>query len=129
MSLRFCQINCKKNRNAMLFLSSRRLLSQRRKKSYFDFSVNCTGNEAHLTGCRMGKALEVTESLNATCANGMPAVISCVPGRAFAPTHSSGFRKAYRAEVYIYTHTDTHIQTHVACTALQCCVQSVQSVF
>lgn len=75
-----------------------RLLSQRRKKSYFDFSVNCTGNEAHLTGCRMGKALEVTESLNATCANGMPAVISCVPGRAFAPTHSSGFRKAYRAE-------------------------------
>ncbi|KAK3550131.1 hypothetical protein QTP86_021062 [Hemibagrus guttatus] len=75
-----------------------KLLSQRRKKNYFGFSVNCTGNEAHLTECKMGKALKVLKNLNATCAHGMPAVISCVPGRAFAPTQSSGFRKAYRAE-------------------------------
>ncbi|KAI5624569.1 lysyl oxidase-like 2A isoform X1, partial [Silurus asotus] len=75
-----------------------KLLSQRRKKNFFGFSVNCTGNEAQLTECRMGKALKVAKNLNATCAHGMPAVISCVPGRAFAPTQSSGYRKAYRAE-------------------------------
>ncbi|KAF5892773.1 lysyl oxidase 2A-like, partial [Clarias magur] len=79
-------------------VKSYNLLSQRRKKNYFGFSVNCTGNEAQLTECRMGKALKGVKNLNGTCANGMPAVISCVPGRAFAPTHSSGFRKAYRAE-------------------------------
>lgn len=89
----------------MSFLSSCRLLSQRRKKNYFDFSVNCTGNEAHLTECRMGKALNVAKNLNATCAHGMPAVISCVPGRAFAPTQSLGFRKAYRVEVHTLTQT------------------------
>lgn len=94
----------------MSFLSSRRLLSKRRKKNYFGFSVNCTGNEAHLTECRMGKALKVVKNLNATCARGMPAVISCVPGRAFAPTQSAGFRKAYRAEVHGHTHT--HTPTH-----------------
>lgn len=98
----------KKNRNEMWFVSSRRLLSQRRKKNYFDFSVNCTGNEAHLTECRLGKALKGAKNLNATCAHGIPAVISCVPGRAFAPTQSLGFRKAYRVEVYTLTHTHTH---------------------
>ncbi|XP_066506953.1 lysyl oxidase homolog 2A [Hoplias malabaricus] len=69
-----------------------RLLSQKRKKNFWGFSVNCTGNESHLSSCRMGR--QVTDQ----CAGGMPAVISCVPGRAFAPTHSAGFRKAYRPE-------------------------------
>ncbi|XP_036450956.1 lysyl oxidase homolog 2A [Colossoma macropomum] len=73
-----------------------KLLSQRRKKNYWGFSVNCTGNEAHLSSCRMGKALKLVG--NSTCARGMPVVVSCVPGRAFAPTHSAGFRKAYRPE-------------------------------
>ncbi|XP_062870631.1 lysyl oxidase homolog 2A [Trichomycterus rosablanca] len=75
-----------------------RLLSQRRKKNYFGFLVNCTGNEANLTDCRLGKALKIEKNQNGTCTRGMPAVISCVPGRAFAPTQNSGFRKAYRPE-------------------------------
>lgn len=29
----------------------------------------------------------------------MPVVVSCVPGRSFAPSVSAGFRKAYRVEV------------------------------
>lgn len=73
-----------------------KLLSQRRKKNYWGFGVNCTGNEAHLSSCRMGKALKLMG--NSTCMKGMPVVVSCVPGRAFAPTHSAGFRKAYRPE-------------------------------
>ncbi|XP_027030564.1 lysyl oxidase homolog 2A [Tachysurus fulvidraco] len=75
-----------------------KLLSERRKKNYFGFAVNCTGNEAQLTECKMGKPLKGLKNLNATCGLGMPAVISCIPGRAFAPTQSLGFRKAYRAE-------------------------------
>ncbi|KAL6472605.1 hypothetical protein MHYP_G00187930 [Metynnis hypsauchen] len=73
-----------------------KLLSQRRKKNYWGFSVNCTGNEAHLSSCRMGKVLKLVG--NSTCVRGMPVVVSCIPGRAFAPTQSSGFRKAYRPE-------------------------------
>lgn len=76
-----------------------RLLSQRRKKNYFGFLVNCTGYEANLTDCRLGKALKIEKNQNDTCTHGMPAVISCVPGRAFAPTQNYGFRKAYRPEV------------------------------
>uniref|UniRef100_A0AAY5EMN1 Lysyl oxidase homolog n=1 Tax=Electrophorus electricus TaxID=8005 RepID=A0AAY5EMN1_ELEEL len=74
---------------------SYRLLSARRKKNYWGFSVNCTGNEAHLSTCRMGKHRLMG---NSTCARGMPVVVSCVPGRLFAPSQSLGFRKAYRPE-------------------------------
>ncbi|XP_051972566.1 lysyl oxidase homolog 2A [Xyrauchen texanus] len=69
-------------------------LSMRKKKNYWGFSVNCTGNEAQLSGCRLGKPLEPKR--NGTCGHGLPVVVSCVPGRAFAPSPSTGFRKAYR---------------------------------
>uniref|UniRef100_A0A8B9L413 Lysyl oxidase homolog n=1 Tax=Astyanax mexicanus TaxID=7994 RepID=A0A8B9L413_ASTMX len=58
------------------------------RKNYWGYSVNCTGNEAHLSSCRMGKAVKLVG--NSTCVKGMPVVVSCVPGRAFAPTHSAG---------------------------------------
>uniref|UniRef100_A0AAQ5ZSK6 Lysyl oxidase homolog n=1 Tax=Amphiprion ocellaris TaxID=80972 RepID=A0AAQ5ZSK6_AMPOC len=73
-----------------------KLLAKRRKKNYWGFSVNCTGNEADLSDCKLGHEIELKG--NNTCEPGMPVVISCVPGRAFAPSVSMGFRKAYRVE-------------------------------
>lgn len=74
-----------------------RLLANRRKKNYWGFSVNCTGNEADLSDCKVGREIEMKG--NRTCEKGMPVVVSCVPGRSFAPSLSVGFRKAYRVEV------------------------------
>ncbi|XP_020339231.1 lysyl oxidase homolog 2A-like [Oncorhynchus kisutch] len=73
-----------------------KLLAKRRKKNYWDFGVNCTGNEASLHGCKLGHKVELKG--NATCEKGMPVVVSCVPGRAFAPSYNQGFSKAYRVE-------------------------------
>uniref|UniRef100_A0A3P9J0Z3 Lysyl oxidase homolog n=1 Tax=Oryzias latipes TaxID=8090 RepID=A0A3P9J0Z3_ORYLA len=73
-----------------------KLLAQRRKKNYWGFGVNCRGNEADLSDCKLGREIKLKG--NSTCGRGMPAVISCVPGRAFAPSVSIGFRKAYRVE-------------------------------
>ncbi|CAL8337893.1 unnamed protein product [Lota lota] len=73
-----------------------KLLAKRRKKNYWGFGVNCTGNEADLSDCKLGRQVELKG--NGTCEQGMPVVISCVPGRAFAPTVSAGFSKAYRVE-------------------------------
>uniref|UniRef100_A0A673XCY9 Lysyl oxidase homolog n=1 Tax=Salmo trutta TaxID=8032 RepID=A0A673XCY9_SALTR len=63
-----------------------KLLAKRRKKNYWDFGVNCTGNEASLHGCKLGRKVELKG--NTTCEKGMPVVVSCVPGRAFAPSHT-----------------------------------------
>uniref|UniRef100_A0A665TCW5 Lysyl oxidase homolog n=1 Tax=Echeneis naucrates TaxID=173247 RepID=A0A665TCW5_ECHNA len=68
-----------------------KLLAKRRKKNYWGFSVNCTGNEANLSDCKLGN--DIDQKGNNTCGKGMPVVISCVPGRAFAPSVSVGFRK------------------------------------
>ncbi|MEQ2194196.1 Lysyl oxidase 2B [Xenoophorus captivus] len=71
------------------------MFARRRKPTYWDFSVNCTGSEAHLSSCKLGQILALS---NETCAGGMPVVVSCVPGRAFAPTPMTGYRKAFRQE-------------------------------
>ncbi|XP_029908106.1 lysyl oxidase homolog 2A-like [Myripristis murdjan] len=73
-----------------------KLLAKRRRKNYWGHSVNCTGNEAELSDCKLGREVELKG--NRTCEQGMPVVISCIPGRAFAPSVSAGFRKAYRVE-------------------------------
>uniref|UniRef100_A0A8C9XBC4 Lysyl oxidase homolog n=1 Tax=Sander lucioperca TaxID=283035 RepID=A0A8C9XBC4_SANLU len=73
-----------------------KLLASRRKKNFWGFSVNCTGNEADLSDCKIGR--EIKRKGNSTCEQGMPVVVSCVPGRAFAPSVSAGYRKAYRLE-------------------------------
>uniref|UniRef100_A0A8C6LXC6 Lysyl oxidase homolog n=1 Tax=Nothobranchius furzeri TaxID=105023 RepID=A0A8C6LXC6_NOTFU len=73
-----------------------KLLAKRRKKNYWGFSVNCTGNEADLSDCKLGREIELRG--NNTCRKGMPTVVSCMPGRGFAPSVSIGFRKAYRVE-------------------------------
>ncbi|XP_041743868.1 lysyl oxidase homolog 2A [Coregonus clupeaformis] len=73
-----------------------KLLAKRRKKNYWGFGVNCTGNEASLHGCKLGHKVELRN--NATCEKGLPVVVSCVPGRAFAPSHAQGFSEAYRVE-------------------------------
>ncbi|XP_067102757.1 lysyl oxidase homolog 2A-like [Osmerus mordax] len=73
-----------------------RMLSKRRKKNYWGFSVNCTGNEAHLLDCKLGHPLELKG--NKTCEKGMPVVVSCVPGRDFANDITTGFMEAYRIQ-------------------------------
>ncbi|KAL3059003.1 hypothetical protein OYC64_011023 [Pagothenia borchgrevinki] len=73
-----------------------KLLAKRRKKNYWGSSVNCTGNESDLSECNMGR--DIVLKGNSTCEKGMPVVVSCVPGRAFAPSVSAGYRKAYRVE-------------------------------
>ncbi|XP_077582288.1 lysyl oxidase homolog 2A [Stigmatopora nigra] len=73
-----------------------KLLAKRRKKNYWGFSVNCTGNEADLSDCKLGGEIKLKG--NDTCEQGMPVVVSCIPGRTFAPSLSTGFRKAYRVE-------------------------------
>lgn len=74
-----------------------RMFARRRKPTYWDYSVNCTGNEAHLSSCKLGQLTSLKS--NGTCTGGLPVVVSCVPGRAFAPTSMTGFRKAFRQEV------------------------------
>lgn len=73
------------------------MFARRKKPTYWDYSVNCTGNEAHLSSCRLGQ--EVALKSNGSCEGGLPVVVSCVPGRAFAPSGLTGFRKAFRPEV------------------------------
>ncbi|KAG7222169.1 hypothetical protein INR49_016741 [Caranx melampygus] len=73
-----------------------KMFARRRKPTYWDYSVNCTGNEAHLSSCKLGQ--EASLKSNGTCAQGLPVVVSCVPGRAFSPTPMMGFRKAFRQE-------------------------------
>ncbi|MBN3280255.1 LOL2B oxidase, partial [Polyodon spathula] len=72
------------------------MFARRRKHSYWDYSVNCTGNEAHLSNCKMGQSVV---QKNSSCVGGMPVVVSCIPGRAFAPSSMTGFKKAFRQEV------------------------------
>ncbi|XP_062472985.1 lysyl oxidase homolog 2 [Pezoporus occidentalis] len=75
-----------------------KMFASRRKQLYWAYSMDCSGNEAHISSCKLGNHLNVDAGKNATCDNGMPAVVSCVPGRAFAPSSHSGFRKAFRQE-------------------------------
>lgn len=81
----------------LLLLCLSRMFARRRKPTYWDYSVNCTGNEAHLSSCKLGQLTSL--KANGTCTGGLPVVVSCVPGRAFAPTSMTGFRKAFRQEV------------------------------
>uniref|UniRef100_A0A8C1KM38 Lysyl oxidase homolog n=1 Tax=Cyprinus carpio TaxID=7962 RepID=A0A8C1KM38_CYPCA len=74
-----------------------KMFARRRKPAYWDYSINCTGNEAHLSSCKLGHMLAI--KTNSTCEQGTPVVVSCVPGRAFAPTPMAGYRKAFRQEV------------------------------
>ncbi|XP_056364661.1 lysyl oxidase homolog 2 isoform X3 [Oenanthe melanoleuca] len=68
-----------------------KMFASRRKQHYWPYSMECSGSEAHISSCKLG-------AHNGSCARGMPAVVSCVPGRAFAPSAHSGFRKAFRQE-------------------------------
>ena len=56
-------------------------------------------DEAHLSSCHLGQGELAEGKANGSCTGGLPVVVSCVPGRAFAPTPLSGFRKAFRQEV------------------------------
>ncbi|NXG14410.1 LOXL2 oxidase, partial [Grallaria varia] len=77
-----------------------KMFASRRKQHYWPYSMDCGGNEAHISSCKLGKppAAAAAAAKNGTCDDGMPAVVSCVPGRAFAPGGHGGFRKAFRQE-------------------------------
>ncbi|KAM7028802.1 lysyl oxidase homolog 2 [Acridotheres tristis] len=74
-----------------------KMFASRRKQHYWPYSMDCSGSEAHISSCRLGSHAGAAGH-NGTCDSGAPAVVSCVPGRAFAPSGHSGFRKAFRQE-------------------------------
>ncbi|XP_062995154.1 lysyl oxidase homolog 2 isoform X2 [Elgaria multicarinata webbii] len=74
-----------------------KMTASRRKHRYWAYSMDCTGVEAHVSSCKLGNRISATRG-NVTCENGMPVVVSCSPGRAFAPSSNSGFRKAFQTE-------------------------------
>lgn len=61
--------------------------------------MECTGTEAHISSCKLGPQVSRDPVKNVTCENGLPAVVSCVPGQVFSPDGPSRFRKAYKPEV------------------------------
>ncbi|XP_036608777.1 lysyl oxidase homolog 2 isoform X2 [Trichosurus vulpecula] len=76
-----------------------KMYASRRKQRYWPYSMDCTGNEAHISSCKLGNQAAVDPVKNFSCENGMPAVVSCVPGRDFAPGSLTGFGKAFRSEL------------------------------
>lgn len=76
-----------------------RMFAARKKQRYWPFSMDCTGTEAHISSCKLGTQVLLDPVKNVTCENGLPAVVSCVPGQVFSPDGPSRFRKAYKPEV------------------------------
>ncbi|XP_043842380.1 lysyl oxidase homolog 2 [Dromiciops gliroides] len=75
-----------------------KIYASRRKQRYWPYSMDCTGSEAHISGCKLGNQAALDPVKNFSCENGMPAVVSCVPGRDFAPGSHTGFGKAFKSE-------------------------------
>lgn len=75
------------------------MFAARKKQRYWPFSMDCTGTEAHISSCKLGPQVLLDPVKNVTCENGLPAVVSCVPGQVFSPDGPSRFRKAYKPEV------------------------------
>lgn len=75
------------------------MFAARKKPRYWRFSMDCTGTEAHVSSCKLGTQVTRDPVKNVTCENGLPAVVSCVPGQVFSPDGPSRFRKAYKPEV------------------------------
>lgn len=75
------------------------MFAAKKKQRYWPFSMNCTGTEAHISSCKLGPQVSQNPVKNVTCENGLPAVVSCVPGQVFSPDGPSRFRKAYKPEV------------------------------
>ncbi|XP_074051461.1 lysyl oxidase homolog 2 [Macrotis lagotis] len=75
-----------------------KIYASRRKQRYWPYSMDCTGSEAHISSCKLGNQAALDPVKNFSCENGMPAVVSCVPGRDFAPGSHTGFGKAFRSE-------------------------------
>ncbi|KAM4723733.1 lysyl oxidase homolog 3B isoform 2-T3 [Anableps anableps] len=76
--------------NSMSKQSNRgkRLYLERQKNYYLIHSVACTGTEVHLAACPM----EFNKpNATSSCAGGMPAVVSCMPGPLFM--QNSGLKK------------------------------------
>ncbi|XP_015258592.1 PREDICTED: lysyl oxidase homolog 3 isoform X3 [Cyprinodon variegatus] len=62
-----------------------KLYLERQKNSYLIQSVACTGTEVHLAACQ----LEFNKpNATSSCAGGMPAVVSCMPGPLFVQNRS-----------------------------------------
>uniref|UniRef100_A0AAX7TLN5 Lysyl oxidase homolog n=1 Tax=Astatotilapia calliptera TaxID=8154 RepID=A0AAX7TLN5_ASTCA len=71
-----------------------RLYLERQKNNFHLHSVACTGTEVHLAAC----PLEFNKpNATSSCAGGMPAVISCMPGPLFM--QNSGLKKKLKISV------------------------------
>uniref|UniRef100_A0A8C4XXS3 protein-lysine 6-oxidase n=1 Tax=Gopherus evgoodei TaxID=1825980 RepID=A0A8C4XXS3_9SAUR len=71
-----------------------RYLSQ--KNTFWIHRVSCLGTEPHLSHCPV--QVSPAARRRPTCAHGMHAVISCVPGPEFQKAKAKPFRKGLRAE-------------------------------
>uniref|UniRef100_H3DNE6 Lysyl oxidase homolog n=1 Tax=Tetraodon nigroviridis TaxID=99883 RepID=H3DNE6_TETNG len=71
-----------KNYNARVY----KMFARRKKPTYWDYSVNCSGTEAHLSSCRLG--LVTPPQANASCPGGQPVVVSCVHRQSLRPQRS-----------------------------------------
>lgn len=78
-----------------------RMFASRKKQHYWPFSMDCVGTEAHISSCKLGTQVSLDPVKNVSCENGLPAVVSCVPGQIFSPDGPSRFRKAYKPEVRV----------------------------
>lgn len=94
------------------------MTASRRKQRYWAYSMDCAGTEAHISSCSLGNRISTARGKNITCENGMPVVVSCAPGRAFAPSSHSGYRKAFRQEVRV-TDTGRGVDLQVLPTLLE----------
>uniref|UniRef100_A0A669EP76 Lysyl oxidase homolog n=1 Tax=Oreochromis niloticus TaxID=8128 RepID=A0A669EP76_ORENI len=71
-----------------------KLYLERQKNNFLLHSVACTGTEVHLAAC----PLEFNKpNATSSCAGGMPAVISCMPGPLFM--QNSGLKKKLKISV------------------------------
>lgn len=77
------------------FVSAVSRLYLERQKNYFHIhSVACTGTEVHLAAC----PLEFSKpNATSTCAGGMAAVVSCMPGPLFM--QNNGLKKKAKTSV------------------------------
>ncbi|KAJ3613383.1 hypothetical protein NHX12_019632 [Muraenolepis orangiensis] len=72
-----------------------KLSLERQKHHYLVHSVACTGTEVHLAAC----PLEFTKPNATSCAGGVPAVVSCMPGPLF--THNSNVKKKLKTSTNV----------------------------
>ncbi|XP_059497041.1 ectonucleoside triphosphate diphosphohydrolase 4 isoform X3 [Stegostoma tigrinum] len=72
-----------------------KIFASRKRHTYWQYNINCMGNEAHLSSCSLGHS---EASSNGSCVSHMPVIVSCVAGRPIAALSTTRVRKAFQTE-------------------------------